>query len=101
MPAAELYISDWFRKASKLVKTTGCPWFILSAKHGLLAGNRIQKSRKQSNKHGTGVTRLSALEATPATLQVEISVRSQRIVAKLQPKQVNFQRLRTGWRIGF
>ncbi|MCY4037827.1 MAG: hypothetical protein OXF09_00005 [Hyphomicrobiales bacterium] len=36
MPAAKLYVSDWFQKASRLVKATGHPWFILSAKHGLL-----------------------------------------------------------------
>ena len=36
-PAADLYISRWFIKARKLVEKTGAQWFILSAKHGLLA----------------------------------------------------------------
>lgn len=35
-PAKDLYISDWFRKARAYVERTGQPWFILSAKHGLL-----------------------------------------------------------------
>lgn len=35
-PAAELYQSDWFRKARAYVEATGCRWFILSAEHGLL-----------------------------------------------------------------
>lgn len=35
-PAAELYQSDWFRKARTYVEATGCRWFILSAEHGLL-----------------------------------------------------------------
>lgn len=35
--AAELYTSDWFVKARALVVATGFPWFILSAKYGLLA----------------------------------------------------------------
>tara|TARA_R110002110_G_scaffold85816_4_gene223683 strand:- start:8266 stop:8991 length:726 start_codon:yes stop_codon:yes gene_type:complete len=36
-PAKDLYISDWFRKARRYVEATGCPWFILSAEHGLVA----------------------------------------------------------------
>lgn len=35
-PAKELYTSDWFRKARAYVERTGQPWFILSAKYGLL-----------------------------------------------------------------
>lgn len=34
--AADLYRSDWFRKARAYVEATGCRWFILSAEHGLL-----------------------------------------------------------------
>lgn len=34
--AADLYQSDWFRKARAYVQSTGCRWFILSAEHGLL-----------------------------------------------------------------
>ena len=38
MPSAakDLYISDWFRKARSYVEKKGRPWFILSAKHGLV-----------------------------------------------------------------
>ena len=35
-PARDLYVSDWFAKARKLVEAQGWPWFILSAKHGLV-----------------------------------------------------------------
>ena len=39
-PARELYTSDWFRKARAYVerqeREEGIPWFILSAKYGLL-----------------------------------------------------------------
>ncbi len=35
-PAKDLYVSAWFRKASAFVERTGCPWRILSAKHGLV-----------------------------------------------------------------
>ena len=35
-PARCLYTSGWFQKARTYVETTGRPWFILSAKHGLL-----------------------------------------------------------------
>ena len=34
--AADLYQSDWFRKARAYVEAIGCRWFILSAEHGLL-----------------------------------------------------------------
>lgn len=34
--AADLYQSDWFRKARAYVERTACRWFILSAEHGLL-----------------------------------------------------------------
>ena len=34
--AKDLYISDWFIKARRVVEMEGWRWFILSAKHGLL-----------------------------------------------------------------
>ena len=40
-PAADLYVSTWFRKARGLVEATGAPWFILSAEHGLLRPDAV------------------------------------------------------------
>ena len=37
--ARELYTSPWFKKARSCVEEMGCPWYILSAKHGLLNPN--------------------------------------------------------------
>ncbi|MXX88195.1 MAG: hypothetical protein F4213_16750 [Boseongicola sp. SB0677_bin_26] len=34
--AKDLYVSAWFRKARTCIEPLGCPWYILSAKHGLL-----------------------------------------------------------------
>jgi len=34
--AKDLYLSDWFKKARLYVEHSGCPWFILSAEHGLV-----------------------------------------------------------------
>lgn len=34
--AKDLYVSPWFRAARRYVEATGDPWYILSAKHGLL-----------------------------------------------------------------
>ncbi len=34
--AKDLYRSDWFRKARAYVEAQSAPWFILSARHGLL-----------------------------------------------------------------
>jgi hypothetical protein len=36
-PAKDLYLSDWFIKARSYVEASGCPWFILSAEHGVVA----------------------------------------------------------------
>ena len=36
MPARDLYISDWFLKASAYADRISDQWFILSAKYGLL-----------------------------------------------------------------
>ena len=38
--AADLYRSDWFRKARTFVEQTDAPWFILSVAHGLVRPNR-------------------------------------------------------------
>ena len=38
--AADLYRSDWFRKARTLVEETGSPWYVLSAAHGLVAPSK-------------------------------------------------------------
>ena len=40
-PAQDLYISTWFRKARSCVEALGCPWHILSAKHGLLDPGKV------------------------------------------------------------
>ena len=39
--ARELYTSPWFEKARSCVEEMGCPWFILSAKYGLLDPNSL------------------------------------------------------------
>jgi hypothetical protein len=39
--ARDLYVSDWFRKARQYAEASGCPWFILSAKYGLVAPDQV------------------------------------------------------------
>jgi hypothetical protein len=41
MPARDLYISDWFRKASAYAMRVADKWYILSAKHGLVAPDMV------------------------------------------------------------
>ena len=41
MPAQSLYSSDWFRKASAYARRTADDWYILSAKHALLAPHKV------------------------------------------------------------
>jgi hypothetical protein len=40
-PAREFYTSDWFLKARDYVERDGSPWFILSAKYGLVSPSQI------------------------------------------------------------
>jgi cytoplasmic iron level regulating protein YaaA (DUF328/UPF0246 family) len=42
--ARDLYISDWFVKARNYVESTGSPWFILSAKYGVVTPNEQIKT---------------------------------------------------------
>lgn len=39
--ARDLYVSDLFRMARRFAETSGCPWFILSAEHGLVAPDKL------------------------------------------------------------
>jgi hypothetical protein len=39
--AADLYCSDWFRKARTYVEETGDRWFVLSAAHGLVRPSHL------------------------------------------------------------
>lgn len=41
MPARDLYVSDWFRKARAYTEAQASPWFILSAEHGLLHPDQV------------------------------------------------------------
>ncbi len=40
-PAADLYQSAWFKKASRYAQITGDRWYILSAKHGLVGPDEV------------------------------------------------------------
>jgi hypothetical protein len=46
--AKDLYISPWFRLARSYVEATGCPWFILSAKYGLVAPDQTLAPYQQT-----------------------------------------------------
>ena len=41
MPAQDLYISDWFRKASAYAMRVADEWYILSAKYGVVAPDTV------------------------------------------------------------
>ena len=40
-PARDFFISDWFKKTSRLAEMLGEKWCILSTKHGLLPSNKV------------------------------------------------------------
>jgi hypothetical protein len=39
--ARDLYVSDWFCKARQYAEASGCPWYILSAEHGLVLPDQV------------------------------------------------------------
>lgn len=39
--AKDIYISDWFRKARQYAEASGCRWFVLSAKYGLVKPDQM------------------------------------------------------------
>jgi hypothetical protein len=39
-PAKDLYASEWFRRVRHFIENKGSPWFILSAKYGLVLSNQ-------------------------------------------------------------
>jgi hypothetical protein len=56
-PAAQLYTSPWFKKASALAARTGCPWAILSAEHGLVDPARVIAPYERTLAHSTPTAR--------------------------------------------
>jgi hypothetical protein len=55
-PAEDLYDSAWFRKARGYVEGVGGPWFVLSAKHGLVRPDETIEPYDET------LSRMSALE---------------------------------------
>lgn len=46
--AKDLYRSEWFKKARKFVERSGAPWYILSAKYGLLDPDELVTPYEQT-----------------------------------------------------
>ena len=47
-PACDLYTSAWFRKARHFVESANARWYILSAKYGLVAPDRVIEPYEQT-----------------------------------------------------
>ena len=46
--AKDLYVSPWFQLARQYAESTGSPWFILSARYGLLAPDQMIEPYEQT-----------------------------------------------------
>jgi uncharacterized protein DUF6884 len=46
--AKDLYVSEWFRRARDYVEAIGGPWFVLSAKYGLVAPDEVLEPYEQT-----------------------------------------------------
>ena len=78
MKARELYCSDWFLKAKAYVEAHGAPWFILSAKYGLVEPNQMIRPYNITLKNMTKAQRLAW---------------SLRVAKKLKPRCRGFSRV--------
>jgi hypothetical protein len=66
-PARDFYCSEWFKKARRYVELTGCEWFILSAKYGLVAPKTVLLPYNQTlNTMGVHARRSWALRVLAA-----------------------------------
>ena len=54
-PAKDLYTSSLFRKTRTLVEAQGWPWFILSAKYGIVAPEQVIEPYEKTLKKKMGV----------------------------------------------
>src|SRR5262249_18299490 len=69
--ARDLYISSWFLKAREYAEASGIPWFILSAKYGLVPSDRVIDPYEQTlNKMGVGERRVWAKRVDLDLLEV-------------------------------
>ena len=70
--AKNLYVSPWFRKARVCVEALGCPWYILSAKYGLVDPNETiepyEKTLNTTRKDARREWAYGVLEALDPTL---------------------------------
>ncbi len=58
MSAKNLYTSEWFRRARAYVEASGAPWFILSAKYGLVSPEEMLEPYEETlNTMSTGKRR--------------------------------------------
>ena len=69
-PAKELYTSDWFCKARAYVEASGQPWYILSAKYGMLAPETVVEPYERTLK------RMKAAERRDWAERVEAQIRA-------------------------
>lgn len=68
-PAADLYQSAWFKKASAYAKQISDRWFILSAKHGLILPGEVIKPYDETLNNMKAAERRSWAEKVTKQIQ--------------------------------
>ena len=66
--ARDLFVSDWFRKVRRFVEASECPWYILSAKHGLVSPDQVIAPYEQTLSKTRAAERLAWGEQVAAQL---------------------------------
>ena len=78
--AKDLYVSRWFLLARAYVEATGCPWFILSAKHGLVAPDQMLAPYEQTLNTMSVVERRAWASRIQAQMEQQLPATSRIVV---------------------
>lgn len=72
-PAADLYVSPWFKKARTYAELTSERWFILSAKYGLVEPDRVIEPYEQTLNEMNAWQRIDWASGVYFSLQNKVS----------------------------
>jgi len=78
-PARELYTSTWFQRARAFVEPTGSPWYVLSARYGLLEPDEVIPPYEQTLNHMNAAERREWARRVQSRLD-ELTLEDKRVV---------------------
>jgi hypothetical protein len=99
-PAREFYVSPWFMAVRRYVEASGDPWYVLSAKHGLVTPLQVLAPYDETlNKMKIVERRAWASRVTAQMDQLMPSVRSVVVLAWPRYREFLMDYLKRRWKI--